>query len=106
MSTTSINGLRHNGKVICKAINEFGSSQSAAQLFINDLDKEFQVRSDNETIVIDYSAIIECGAASFKYGEVNWTKNGELVDESNSECFIAVYKRLLSKANWNAISIG
>lgn len=85
VSTMRMNNLTENGKIICEASNEYGSSQSEAELFINDLDDEFLVQSHNETIVTNYPAIIECGAALFNYSEVNWYKNDVQVDAINSE---------------------
>lgn len=50
--------------------------------FINDFDTEFETRSDNKTIVINHSASVACRAASFKYSEVNWYRNGVPVDQT------------------------
>ncbi|XP_031632055.1 neuroglian-like [Contarinia nasturtii] len=68
------------GILTCRSYNKFGSSQKSVNINVHDLNEEFGIWTDNVMpIVIDYGISVVCGAAKYKYSDLNWYRNGDLL---------------------------
>lgn len=88
-TSTMIFTPESTGIVKCGAKNSEGTNETSANVIVNDLNEDLIIWSDNELPISSGDDVrVTCGASAHKYAtELNWFKNGVLVNNSTGLYF-------------------
>lgn len=78
------------GVIICEAANTIGKTEARANVIENNLNGDFVILDKNEMPIVigDENVSVVCESSAFKYTELDWFKENDLVTNAMSMCCV------------------
>lgn len=74
-----------SGTIRCLATNDWGTNEKTQNVVVNDLEEDMAIWSSEVSVGSNRLISVTCAASTFHFKEVNWFKNGKLVENSGGE---------------------